>query len=152
MAHNPTLQRKTPMRIVLAVDGSPASTRAARHVAALYRRLTEKPDIIALYVDEPLLRSVAMELGTRGVDRYREDNAKVAFKGAKPALARAGIDFTAKVLVGDPASTIVKFIRSSKCDQLVMGSHGRGAFKNLVLGSVATKILSQSDVPVTIIR
>jgi nucleotide-binding universal stress UspA family protein len=33
-----------------------------------------------------------------------------------------------------------------------MGSRGRGAFKSLVLGSVATKVLSQSDVPVTIVR
>jgi nucleotide-binding universal stress UspA family protein len=56
------------------------------------------------------------------------------------------------VLIGDPAQTVVKFIKSSKCDQLVMGSHGRGAFKNLVLGSVATKILSLCDVPVTIVR
>ena len=140
------------MRIVLAVDGSPASTRAARHVASLYRQLAEKPEVIALHVDEPLLRSVAMALGTQGVDRYHADNGKHALKGAKPVLTRAGISFTEKVLVGDPAQTIVKFIKSSKCDQLVMGSHGRGAFKNLVLGSVATKILSQCDVPVTIVR
>jgi nucleotide-binding universal stress UspA family protein len=140
------------MRIVLAVDGSPASTRAARHVANLYRQLAEKPDVIALHVDEPLLRSVAMALGTQAVDKYHADNGKQALKGARAALTRARVDFTAKVLVGDPAQAIVKFIKSSKCDQLVMGSHGRGAFKSLVLGSVATKILSQCDVPVTIVR
>jgi nucleotide-binding universal stress UspA family protein len=33
-----------------------------------------------------------------------------------------------------------------------MGSRGLGAFKNLVLGSVATKLLSMCDVPVTIVR
>jgi len=67
-------------------------------------------------------------------------------------LSRAGVAFIEKVLVGDPAPTILKFIKSSKCDLLVMGSHGRGAFKNLVLGSVATKILSMCEVPVTIVR
>jgi nucleotide-binding universal stress UspA family protein len=140
------------MRIVLAVDGSPASTRAARHVAGLSRLLTEKPEVTVLYVDEPLLRSVAMELGTRGVDQYHAENGKLALKGATGALTRARINFTEKVLIGDPAQTVVKFVKSSKCDQLVMGSHGRGAFKNLVLGSVATKILSLCDVPVTIVR
>jgi nucleotide-binding universal stress UspA family protein len=140
------------MRIVLAVDGSPASTRAARHVAGLYRQLVEKPEVTVLYVDEPLLRSVAMELGTRGVDQYHAENGKYALKGATAVLTRAKINFTERVLIGDPAQTVVKFIKSSKCDQLVMGSHGRGAFKNLVLGSVATKILSLCDVPVTIVR
>ena len=140
------------MRIVLAVDGSPVSTRAARHVASLHKQLAEKPEVIVLYADAPLLRSVAMSLGTEGVDNYHADNGRYALKGAKPVLKRAGVAIIEKVLVGDPAPTILKFIKSSKCDLLVMGSHGRGAFKNLVLGSVATKVLSQSDVPITIVR
>jgi nucleotide-binding universal stress UspA family protein len=140
------------MRIVLAVDGSPISTRAARHVASLHKALADKPEVIVLYADAPLLRSVAMSLGTRGVDKYHADNGRFALKGAKPVLSRAGVAFIEKVLVGDPAPTILKFIKSSKCDLLVMGSHGRGAFKNLVLGSVATKILSMCEVPVTIVR
>jgi nucleotide-binding universal stress UspA family protein len=140
------------MRIVLAVDGSPISTRAARHVARLHKALADKPEVIVLYADAPLLRSVAMSLGTRGVDKYHADNGRFALKGAKPVLSRAGVAFIEKVLVGDPAPTILKFIKSSKCDLLVMGSHGRGAFKNLVLGSVATKILSMCEVPVTIVR
>jgi len=140
------------MRIVLAVDGSPISTRAARHVASLHKALADKPEVIVLYADAPLLRSVAMSLGTRGVDKYHADNGRFALKGAKPVLSRAGVAFIEKVLVGDPAPTILKFIKSSKCDLLVMGSHGRGAFKNLVLGSVATKILSMCAVPVTIVR
>ena len=140
------------MRIVLAVDGSPVSIRAARHVASLHKQLADKPEVILLYADAPLLRSVAMSLGTRGVDKYHADNGEFALKGARPVLARARIAFTEKVLVGDPAPAILKFIKSSKCDLLVMGSHGRGAFKNLVLGSVATKILSMCEVPVTLVR
>ena len=140
------------MRIVLAIDGSPVSTRVARHVASLHRQFAEKPDVIVLHADAPLLRSVAMSLGTRGVDKYHADNGQFALKNVKPVLARAGVASTEKVLVGDPAPTILKFIKASKCDLLVMGSHGRGAFKNLVLGSVATKVLSRCDIPVTIVR
>jgi hypothetical protein len=36
------------MRIVLAVDGSPISTRAARHVASLHRQLADKPEVTVL--------------------------------------------------------------------------------------------------------
>ena len=140
------------MRIAIAVDGSPASTRAVRHVAILSKHLTEAPEVVLIHVDEPLLRSVAIELGTRGVDRYHEENGRFALKGAKAALRRAKVPFEEKLLIGDPARRIVQFLKASRCDQLAMGSHGRGAFKNLVLGSVATKILSQCDVPVTIVR
>jgi nucleotide-binding universal stress UspA family protein len=140
------------MRIVLAVDGSPVAVRAARHVAQLHKQLADKPEVTLLYADAPLLRAVAMELGTRGVDKYHADNGKFALKSAKAVLVRAGVSFSEQVVVGDPAQTIVKVAKASKCDQVVMGSHGRGAFKNLVLGSVATKVLSQATVPVTIVR
>ena len=53
------------MRIVLAVDGSPVSIRAARHVASLHKQLADKPEVIVLYADAPLLRSVAGVLGVR---------------------------------------------------------------------------------------
>jgi nucleotide-binding universal stress UspA family protein len=41
---------------------------------------------------------------------------------------------------------------TGKFDMLVMGSHGHGVFGNLVMGSVATQVLSQSKVPVLMVR
>ncbi|MSQ50362.1 MAG: universal stress protein [Betaproteobacteria bacterium] len=35
---------------------------------------------------------------------------------------------------------------------LVMGSHGRGVLRNLVLGSVATRVFAACTVPVLVIR
>ena len=46
-----------------------------------------------IHVDAPLLRSVAIELGTQGVDRYHAENGKFALKAAKAALARAKVRF-----------------------------------------------------------
>ncbi|WP_166206107.1 universal stress protein [Cognatiluteimonas telluris] len=140
------------MRIALAVDGSPASTRAARHVARLWKQLAGKRELTLLYVDELLLRAVETKLGKRGVERYRDENATFAFKGAKTVLARAKVDYSTLVVIDDPAAGIVKTVGVSKYDLLVMGSRGHGAFRNLVLGSVATKVLSSCKVPVTIVR
>jgi nucleotide-binding universal stress UspA family protein len=140
------------MRILLAVDGSPVAARAARFVARLSSNLREKPQVTLLNVDEPLLRSVAMELGVHGVEKYHADNGKYAFKTAKTALNRAAVAYEEKLLVGNPAEMIVKFASSAKCDLVVMGSHGRSSFQSLFLGSVTTKVLSHSQVPVTIVR
>ena len=42
--------------------------------------------------------------------------------------------------------------KRGKFDLVVMGSHGHGLFRNLVLGSVATRVLAACTVPVLIIR
>ena len=140
------------MRIVLAVDGSPVAARAARFVARLASKLNERPNVVLLNVDEPLLRSVAIHLGVQGVAKYHADNGKFALKAAKAVLNRADVAYAEQLLIGDPAETIVKYAKSAKCDLVVMGSHGRSAFKSLFLGSVTTKVLTHSEVPVTIVR
>lgn len=47
---------------------------------------------------------------------------------------------------------IASYAASGKFDLLIMGSHGVGALKNLVLGSVATKVLAKCTVPVLLVR
>lgn len=140
------------MRILLAVDGSEVSARAARFVARLASQLGQPPQVILLSVDEPLLRAVAIELGVQGVAKYHADNGKFALKTAKAVLNRANVVYAEQLLVGNPAEAIVKTAKSAKCDLVVMGSHGRSAFKSLFLGSVTIKVLTHSQVPVTIIR
>jgi nucleotide-binding universal stress UspA family protein len=53
---------------------------------------------------------------------------------------------------GEPASTILAVARKLKADIIVMGSHSRGALMHTLLGSVAEKVLRNSDCPVLISR
>lgn len=140
------------MRILLAVDGSPESTRAARYAGRLAKELRKAPLLTLAHVDAPLLQSVAVQLGVHAMARYHAENSAVATKAAKYALKRLGIAHDVLLLVGDPAATIVKHAKAGKFDLIVMGSHGRGAIKSLFLGSVATKVLSQSLAPVVLVR
>ena len=140
------------MRILVAVDGSPMAVRAARHAARLSLALKEPSRIVLLSVDAPLLRAVAVELGVSGVERYHAENGAYAMKAAKSALARLHVVPEVSLLVGDAAERIVQHAKSGKFDLLVMGSHGRSAFKSLFLGSIATKVLAHCKIPVTIVR
>lgn len=140
------------MRIALAVDGSRMSSVAARHVVALQRALAAREPVVVIYVDEPLMQAVALKLGAAGSQRYHEENAAHALRGARAALKRAGIEYRERLLIGDPASRIVEATGKERCDLLVMGSHGRGAMKSLFLGSVTMKVIAQSKVPVTVVR
>ena len=140
------------MRILVAIDGSEYSSRALRYAGRLAKQLAEAPRIHALFVDQPLLRSVAADLGTERVARYHADNAKPAFAQARRALGRAGLAFEEHLRVGDPAEVILKVAKSEKCDLVIMGSHGRSALKSLLLGSVTSKVLGHGPVPLTIVR
>ena len=54
--------------------------------------------------------------------------------------------------IGDPADEIVRTASEGHFDLVVMGTHGHTALANLVIGSVATKVLARSMVPVMFMK
>jgi nucleotide-binding universal stress UspA family protein len=66
-------------------------------------------------------------------------------------LKSSGVRFEYHVAVGNHAEAIVAYAREKKCDQILMGTRGLGGLSNLLLGSVATRVLHLTDVPVTLI-
>jgi nucleotide-binding universal stress UspA family protein len=136
--------------IVVAVDGSKPAERAVKHVIALHT------SGMALQV---LLLNVQPEWAPpRSRDEKREGvrlhlaAGERATRSAKSLLALAGVPFKSALRVGPAAEHILKLAREKRCDQIVMGSRGRGALAGLVLGSVAMKVLQLAGVPVTVVR
>ena len=70
----------------------------------------------------------------------------------RPILAKAGLTPKEVCLVGNPGDEIAAFAKKKKLDLVVMGSHGYGRFKSAVMGSTATRIAAQGDVPILLIR
>ncbi|MDP1535845.1 MAG: universal stress protein, partial [Burkholderiales bacterium] len=56
------------------------------------------------------------------------------------------------VVRGPVAETIVRHARSLRCGEIVMGTRGMGDVARLVLGSVATRVVRLSRVPVTLVK
>ncbi|HVI60031.1 MAG TPA: universal stress protein [Luteimonas sp.] len=140
------------MKILLAVDGSKSSERAARHVVQLARQLAQPPRLTVLNVDLPLLKAAAAKMGTRAVAEYHASNADHALRHVRAVLSRAKLEFVAQTVIGEPAPAIAKAAEACDADLVVMGSRGMTALKNLLLGSVASKVLATSSVPVTLVR
>lgn len=140
------------MKILLPIDGSACSLRAVRYVAKHFKLFGAKPKIILLNVDPPLMNRVVEELGPTGTARYHESNSLWATKSAKPILERMRLPFSTLHLVGEPGETIAKTAAKQRCALIVMGSHGRGALTSLFLGSVVSKVLARSKIPVLVVR
>ena len=141
------------MRIVFAVDGSDYSVRAAQVLvrqAGLYR---EAPQIVLLTVALPIGTPLARaQLSRQTLDDYYSDVSAQALAPAEAVLRQAGLDFTSAHVVGDPAQSIVDEVQRLKPDLLVMGTHGHAALKGFVMGSVASKVVAATTVPVLLVR
>ena len=140
------------MKILLAVDGSENSTRAAAFVVKLAASLAVPPRIILLHADVPLLPGVEMKFGAQGTLDYHADNSRCALKDARAALTDAGLEFETWAEVEDADKAIVRLAANHFVDLIVMGSRGRTALTGFLLGSTTTKVIAQSAVPVTVIR
>ena len=140
------------MKILLAVDGSDISTRAAEYVVRLAESLDEPPQVVLFNVDPPLSSAVAAQLGVEAVALHHSENSRRALQPAHRVLSAAKLKVDEEEHVGPIADTILKHAKKLGVDMIVMGSRGTGALKGLFLGSVSSKVVAQSPVPVTIVR
>jgi nucleotide-binding universal stress UspA family protein len=68
------------------------------------------------------------------------------------AARAAGVAARGVVHVGAPAEAIVRTAEAEKAVMIVMGTHGRGGFQRLMLGSVADRVLRTATCPVLVVR
>jgi nucleotide-binding universal stress UspA family protein len=137
------------MKILLAVDGSECSLDAVDALIAHSRWFAEPPTVVLAYVHPPLPYPMAQSwVGKETVEKYYHDEADAIFAKAAARLEAGRMPFERAMLVGDAAQEIGRHAVQSGCDLIALGRRGHTALANLVLGSVAMKVLASSTVPV----
>ena len=138
------------LNTLIPVDGSENSLRTVQFLiqkAALYK---EPPEIHVLNVQRPFPGTI------RGVheqaEQYHHDEGIKALAGARKLLDDAGVKYTYHIVVGEAGETIAHFVKEKKIEQVVMGTRGAGAVANMLLGSVASKVLHLVEVPVLLVK
>jgi nucleotide-binding universal stress UspA family protein len=142
------------MKILLAVDGSTHSLEAAKCLVEHVARYRRKPQVELVYVHLPVpkLPGMGSVVGRSQIRRYYEEEGAQALAAAKKLLDAARIAYAAHVLVGQPAESIVSHAQAARCDLICIGNRGMSAAGNLLLGSVATRVLHIAKVPVLLAR
>ena len=132
-------------RILVAYDGSDASRRALERVT----RFMREADVALVTVARPIYRDPPY---TGYADPKDEEEQRQLLFAARDVLARSGIAATGFAPVGDPADEILAAARAFDAELIVIGARSLGTVGRLVLGSVSTKVMHESDADVLVVK
>jgi len=142
-------------RVLMPVDGSETALRAATRYAAMASQL-QKTEVLLLNVQSPIPMNDRILSGRPSEVKHLEaplrDAAGKLFVTTCKVLDDAGIAHAEYVEFGDPPAVIAEFAQKYHCEQIIMGTRGMGAIAQIVLGSVATKVLHLAAMPVMLVR
>jgi nucleotide-binding universal stress UspA family protein len=143
------------MKLLLAIDNSQYSVEAIKEIAK--RPWPPKTIVRVISVVEPVPPQAA-ELwydASGSLERVQQEMTKRAAEltqKASESLKRKGLKVESAVREGDARSEIVDEARKWSADLIVLGSHGYTGVKRLLLGSVASSVVSHAPCSVEIVR
>ena len=141
------------LKVLLSVEGSECSDRAVDFVIEKMcaREGAVELHLLTVHAPIPYARAVST-IGSDKVEQYYREEGEETLKSARARLDAAKVAYSHHIMVGDPADVIVRFAKERKVDQIVIGTHGRGRIGNIVLGSVASKVVHLTDAPVLLVK
>jgi nucleotide-binding universal stress UspA family protein len=140
------------MKILLAVDGSTYTKKMLAYLTTHDELFGARNEYTLLTVQPPLPPRARAAVGKEVVDSYYTEETQKVMAPITEFLAHHNLAAKSEWKVGHVGETIASFADEGKFDLLVMGSHGHGSIGNLVMGSVATQVLSSCKVPVLLVR
>lgn len=145
------------MKVLLAIDGSPHSHAALVEFAT--RPWPRETDVqvltvvhasIPMFLDPTLLGAAAHMEQT--LEQRRDAPALVEAASHMIREAHPGISVTTQIVEGSPADAIVAEAERWSADLIVLGSHGYGRVRRVVLGSVAGAVVARAPCSVQVVR
>jgi nucleotide-binding universal stress UspA family protein len=137
-------------RILVAIDGSPASQEAAlialNYAEHLGRRVTFVHVLPGRVAEET---GVAPEFAAfeHACEQYTEELLKETCSSAR------GRTWSADTLVahGEPVAVLTALARAEDVDMVIVGARARGSLARMLLGSVSAELLSRCSKPVLVV-
>jgi nucleotide-binding universal stress UspA family protein len=140
------------MKILVAVDGSDFSKRMLAYLAANTDWLAVGNEFTVLTAVPAVPPRAAAAIPREQLLEYYTEEAEKVLRPVRRFITREGMNVKFMHKVGSAADVISRTAASGGFGLLVMGSHGHSAIGNLVMGSVATRVLADCSVPVLLVR
>ena len=135
-------------KILVAIDGSESAKKAFTKSIFLAIKCNASLDLVHV---------VSCELGGDSATTFElieqhQAKAKTILEGYRKEALKNNIPIELMIKQGDPAQIIIEIANSKNYDLIITGSRGMSAFKELLLGSVALKVMHHVQCPVMVVR
>lgn len=141
------------MKMLIAVDGSEHARRAVEAAARQAKQMQSAEVVLLNVADAMVFYGELPPFDLEAVERAQRQHQDRLLAEAEAQARACGLQ---KVLtqsaVGLTAQEILRVAEERGVDQIVLGTHGRGAVGSLLLGSVAQRVVHQAKVPVLLVR
>lgn len=141
----------SPSKVLIPVDGSPASLRALDFAIGM-ARLNPGTSLVLLNVQTiSASEATSAAMGGDWQDIASQASAGVLEQAVKKCEA-GNIRFNTLLKTGLVAEAIAQVARDEGINHIVMGTRGLGNIQGLLLGSVAMKVVHLAELPITLIK
>lgn len=140
------------MKIIFAADGSKYTKKALAFIVAHENLVGAQDDLLVLNVQPRVLLGMQPIVSPDLVKAYYRDEANSVLDPIKKFLDRHPIRYRCEWVVGSAANKIIEASKRTKAQLIVMGTHGRSPIGQLLMGSVAQRVIAASDMPVLLVK
>ena len=141
-------------KILIPVDGSPASLRAVDFAIEMAAQ-DPSTSLVLLHVQNTRAMELAGASEAMDTEWLREAGSRASAKALKDAIGKcehAGVASEVLVRTGQIAEAVGQVAREENVKHIVMGTRGLGGIQGLLLGSVAMQVIHLAEVPITLIK
>jgi nucleotide-binding universal stress UspA family protein len=141
-------------KVLIPVDGSECSLRAVDRVIAKRSHYAD-PNALEIHlvnVQSPLSHDVSRFFNHDQIAGFHHEESDKQMQEACKHLDAAGAKYTRHEVIGTIAEKIAELADSLQCDQVVMGTHGRGALAEVLMGSITLKIIHLVNIPILLVK
>ena len=145
-------------KIMVAIDGSPASDKAAEEAVRLTAATSSVRFRSTLYAvivlpakEAPALTDLSLVPARSRKDDWEERQRRIFYVVDK-AAAEAKVQLQKEIVYGEVEEALLNFASQQECDLIVIGSTGKGRMRRALRGSVSTKVALDARCSVYIVR
>jgi len=135
-------------KILVALENSVADASLLPHIEQLAKLMHS--ELLLVHVADGWVARNFNQLKLAESEEMKSDRAYLEATAAN--LRKSGLDVTAVLALGDPATEILKTAEREKCELIAMTGHGHRLLGDLIFGSTIHKVRHQSFIPVLLVR
>ena len=142
------------LKVLLPVDGSDNAVRATQELIKTLDWYKERPavDLLAVHLPVHQFPNMALLISSEMLEHYYAEESDDMLAPSRKPLDAAGVEYTVHKLVGPIAECIIDQAKQSGSSMIYMGTRGMTALANMLMGSVTTRVLHLTHIPVVLIH